>query len=289
MRYRVCLALCRIAAFQFQKVRLWGKTTTATYYLSKFQFQKVRLWVKTIWRGSDDVIRFNSKRCDYEKVYGIPKRDIVAVSIPKGAIMSTDEYSFTDVQRECFNSKRCDYEYEHAQAAVESYCFNSKRCDYEKEAWANLYADKCFNSKRCDYERLLPNQYFCAESFNSKRCDYELTGFSFINNFIKVSIPKGAIMRSIVRYFLIIFSVSIPKGAIMSASKKQRREPKFVGFNSKRCDYEWLKCQEKREINVSFNSKRCDYELMKLDKNERYIWFQFQKVRLWVKFFSPSL
>ena len=78
-------------------------------------------------------ISFNSKRCDYEFAANTFSSLCNIVSIPKGAIMSFTKFGNT-VFRKGFNSKRCDYE-----ACIFSIIasfdsgFNSKRCDYEKD------------------------------------------------------------------------------------------------------------------------------------------------------------
>ena len=100
----------------------------------------------------------------------------------------------------------------------------------------------------------------------------------FINVPVKVSIPKGAIMR--IRHLNegSRLPVSIPKGAIMSrtASRIGRNNQVSIPKGA-------IMSTSDREAAIaiaSFNSKRCDYEFSAFCPYLLPCLFQFQKVRL---------
>ena len=117
---------------------------------------------------------FNSKRCDYERIYWRARPSLFGVSIPKGAIMRKLAASTWNLPH-CFNSKRCDYERATvARLEVWILRFNSKRCDYEEFPLSKLFCNQpvsipkgaIMSTKRKSGKQI-------NRRFNSKRCDYE--------------------------------------------------------------------------------------------------------------------
>ena len=76
-------------------------------------------------------VSFNSKRCDYELVNVVFSKRIFAVSIPKGAIMSTLQYGTTLYDIEVSIPKGAIMSNYHHHINLALFRFNSKRCDYE--------------------------------------------------------------------------------------------------------------------------------------------------------------
>ena len=239
-------------------MRTSGNTNFRAF--APFQFQKVRLWVTFDEEELSKLCDFNSKRCDYE-------------CICKCCNWCSKFY---------FNSKRCDYEaswrneksrakyisipkgaimsVRRGEIASTFGNFNSKRCDYENLENNEFLKIANFNSKRCDYEFWPSIVWACISYFNSKRCDYEPTGIFCVKSAMVISIPKGAIMRLLKLHIVSkMMWISIPKGAIMSLS--------------------WIwRWSEGWQISIPKGAimSRSVY----ID-GQRYLLFQFQKVRLW--------
>ena len=178
-RRRYSLSQCW-GKFQFQKVRLWVSSYARPTMPCPvgFQFQKVRLWGLSILLSSCLLLRFNSKRCDYEQrgvtrafstqlfqfqkvrlwaaYLAIAEAELLTVSIPKGAIMSgrfVRAYGIADVSIPKGAIMSSTHRFGNNTYFVVSI---PKGAIMSHSGIMSSLAHTGFNSKRCDYEEQMP-------------------------------------------------------------------------------------------------------------------------------------
>ena len=182
-----------------------------------FQFQKVRLTGGILLGLTMIIIRFNSRRCDWQRYYGRFWSISFEVSIPEGAIDSQIDY-LVGSGRRGFNSRRCDWQTETflKEYIDEKFQFQKVRLTgtlYERIA----YEENSFNSRRCDWQGYLPPlDHVSGARFNSRRCDWQTLFSRAIGAVDWVSIPEGAIDRLILLSLMVV----------------------VFSFNSRRCDWQ---------------------------------------------------